>query len=189
MTSDKAFYCKGGQNYCMKETELFRKANHDPATKDAMDALHLIEFLEARNAELLALEKKEVSRSFGEKLADGIAAFGGSWTFIIIFLCTLFAWMALNIIGFFGQWDPFPFILLNLCLSSLAALQAPIILMSQNRQAQRDRLRTEIDLERDRLDLEVDTFAAKVTRDAMLELREMNERLKKIEKRLEKKRR
>lgn len=83
--------------------------------------------------------------TFGQRLADKIAAFGGSWAFIITFFAILIGWMALN--GILGHiaFDPYPFILLNLVLSSLAALQAPVIMMSQNRQEERDRLRAEND--------------------------------------------
>lgn len=83
--------------------------------------------------------------TFGQRLADKIASFGGSWPFIISFLLFLLVWMGINMILQEKAWDTYPFILLNLCLSSLAALQAPLIMMSQNRQAQRDRLRAEND--------------------------------------------
>ncbi len=84
--------------------------------------------------------------TFGEKAADIITQFGGSWAFIIIFGIVIVAWVALNLYGlFFEIWDPYPFILLNLGLSMLAAVQAPIILMSQNRQTQRDRAKAERD--------------------------------------------
>jgi uncharacterized membrane protein len=82
-------------------------------------------------------------RTFGQRLADKIADFGGSWTFIILFACVLAAWVALNsfILARRGAaFDPYPYILLNLFLSMLAALQAPVIMMSQNRQAAKDRL-------------------------------------------------
>ncbi len=85
----------------------------------------------------------EDNRTFGERLADRIAAFGGSWTFIIIFFTVLMAWVATNsfILTRRGEaFDPYPYILLNLFLSMLAALQAPVIMMSQNRQAVKDRL-------------------------------------------------
>jgi uncharacterized membrane protein len=189
--SDKAFYAPLFLKVIMKkdtEQQLFAKADHDPAQKDARDALRLIEYLEERNAKLHELEEQEEKTTFGQRVADAVAAVGGSWGFIITFVFILAAWVLLNLSAFFGAWDPFPFILLNLCLSTIAALQAPIILMSQNRQAERDRLRTWIDLERDRLDLEVDTFAAKVTRDAFLKLHEIDARLQRIEKKLEKKR-
>lgn len=82
-------------------------------------------------------------RTFGERVADRIAAFGGSWTFILLFIGVLVSWVLLNSFVLARRneaWDPYPYILLNLFLSMLAALQAPIIMMSQNRQAQRDRL-------------------------------------------------
>ena len=82
----------------------------------------------------------------GEKISDKVASFGGSWRFIIIFFVILFVWILLN--GFyllFQPFDPFPFILLNLILSCLAAIQAPIIMMSQNRQEMKDRIRSEND--------------------------------------------
>jgi uncharacterized membrane protein len=84
----------------------------------------------------------ETDRTVGQRLADRIATFGGSWTFIIIFGVVLIAWMALNSYVLVTRaFDPFPYILLNLLLSTLAALQAPVIMMSQNRQEARDRIR------------------------------------------------
>ena len=83
----------------------------------------------------------------GERLADQIAAFGGSWTFITLFFGILLGWIVLNLWFLDNEgFDPFPFILLNLILSCLAAIQAPIIMMSQNRQEQKDRQRAELDL-------------------------------------------
>jgi uncharacterized membrane protein len=82
----------------------------------------------------------------GQKFADKISQFGGSWTFIILFFLFLFAWMILNAVILLNKsFDPYPFILLNLCLSCLAAIQAPIILMAQNRQAERDRIDAKYD--------------------------------------------
>ena len=79
--------------------------------------------------------------TLGQKASDMIARFGGSWVFIIIFFTFLFVWMAVNSWILLKQpFDPYPFILLNLVLSCLAAIQAPIILMAQNRQAERDRI-------------------------------------------------
>ncbi|SIP86271.1 Uncharacterized membrane protein [Chryseobacterium sp. RU37D] len=83
--------------------------------------------------------------TFGEKIADRIALFGGSWMFIIVFFFFILLWMIINIWVLKTSFDPFPFILLNLILSCLAAIQAPIIMMSQNRQEQKDRLRGEHD--------------------------------------------
>ena len=80
--------------------------------------------------------------SFGQKVADKVADFGGSWTFIISFIIFITVWIALNIFWLVNkQFDPYPFILLNLILSTLAALQAPVIMMSQNRQEDKDNRR------------------------------------------------
>lgn len=82
----------------------------------------------------------------GQKIADKVASFGGSWRFIILFFIVIILWMSLNIIPLlFKSFDPYPFILLNLVLSCLAAFQAPIIMMSQNRQADKDRLHAQED--------------------------------------------
>jgi uncharacterized membrane protein len=79
--------------------------------------------------------------TLGQKAADGIAKFGGSWTFIIIFFSFLLVWMGINSYLLINKpFDPYPYILLNLTLSCLAAIQAPLILMTQNRQAERDRI-------------------------------------------------
>jgi uncharacterized membrane protein len=86
--------------------------------------------------------------TFGERLADRVAAIGGSWSFIVGFSLFLIAWAILNTIVLAARaFDPFPFIFLNLMLSMLAALQAPIIMMSQNRQAAKDRLEARLDYE------------------------------------------
>jgi len=88
------------------------------------------------------------NQSFGDRLADKVAAVGGSWGFIIAFTIFLLGWATLNTLVLAGKaFDPFPFIFLNLMLSMIAALQAPIIMMSQNRQAAKDRLEDRIDYE------------------------------------------
>src|SRR5499426_1750907 len=85
-------------------------------------------------------------RTFGERLSDQLASFGGSWTFITLFGVVLLVWMGFNLVAMGrSQFDPYPFILLNLVLSCLAAIQAPIIMMSQKRQEAKDRLRSEND--------------------------------------------
>ena len=84
--------------------------------------------------------------SLGQRLADKVASFGGSWTFIFLFLAGMMVWMLINA-DRTAAFDPFPFILLNLILSCLAALQAPVIMMSQNRQAAKDRLEAHYDYE------------------------------------------
>jgi len=88
--------------------------------------------------------------TFGQKMADKVASFGGSWIFISIFMGVMVIWILLNsfiLIKLNSSFDPYPYILLNLVLSMLAAVQAPIILMSQNRQAYKDRLSAEHDYE------------------------------------------
>jgi uncharacterized membrane protein len=88
----------------------------------------------------------EKDLALGEKMADGLATFGGSWTFLIIFAAILLIWIALNSFLLLKRpFDPYPFILLNLVLSCLAAVQAPVIMMSQNRQEAKDRLRSQHD--------------------------------------------
>ncbi len=89
----------------------------------------------------------EKEATTGERIADHVARFGGSWTFIITFAALLTAYTALNVLLDKQAWDPYPFILLNLFLSMLAAVQAPVIMMSQNRQDTRDRLRAELDFD------------------------------------------
>jgi CRP/FNR family transcriptional regulator, cyclic AMP receptor protein len=89
----------------------------------------------------------EKEATFGEHIADSVARFGGSWAFIISFLVVLVIYSAANVVLGRQAWDPYPFILLNLFLSMLAALQAPVIMMSQNRQDTKDRLRGELDFD------------------------------------------
>lgn len=91
-------------------------------------------------------ERVDEAMSFGERMADRVATFGGSWTFILTFVLMITAWIVLNVTGWlFKPVDQYPFILLNLLLSCVAAVQAPIIMMSQQRQEQKDRLRAEND--------------------------------------------
>lgn len=96
-------------------------------------------------------------RTYGEYLADRIAAIVGSWKFIIVQSLLLGLWLVLNIVGFVAHWDPYPFILLNLCLSFQAAFTAPILMMAQNRQAAIDRHKAQLDYDvnlRAELDIE-----------------------------------
>jgi len=109
-------------------------------------------------------ESKETT---GEKIADKVASFGGSWTFIILFGCMLFLWMGINTAVVLSKpFDPFPFIFLNLILSCLAAIQAPVIMMSQNRQEAKDRIRGENDF--------------KTNLKAELEIQHINEKIDKL---------
>lgn len=87
----------------------------------------------------------ERESTFGERIADRVASFGGSWTFIISFGIVLSVYTAINVLLRGKAWDPYPFILLNLFLSMLASIQAPVIMMSQNRQDMKDRVRGELD--------------------------------------------
>jgi CRP/FNR family transcriptional regulator, cyclic AMP receptor protein len=99
----------------------------------------------------------------GERVADTVASFGGSWTFILIFLSVLVAYSSTNVLLGHRAWDPYPFILLNLFLSMLAAIQAPVIMMSQNRQDKKDRLRSELDYEVNRrAEVEIQGLASKM---------------------------
>lgn len=104
---------------------------------------HLVRLRAMRNPN----EVIEKDATLGERVADGVAGFGGSWTFIITFLITLTVYTLINIELGSKAWDPYPFILLNLFLSMLAAIQAPVIMMSQNRQDTKDRLRGELDFD------------------------------------------
>lgn len=87
----------------------------------------------------------EAKLTSSQKASDAVAELLGSWTFIISVLVFLAVWMALNVVMVIKRWDPYPFILLNFVLSCLAALQAPVILMSQNRQAEMDRINAKYD--------------------------------------------
>ncbi|WP_417545569.1 DUF1003 domain-containing protein [Marinobacter sp.] len=110
------------------------------------------------------LDEIERKYTFGERTADKVAKFGGSWTFILSFSVVLIAWITLNVVGLSAKpFDPYPFILLNLVLSCLAAMQAPVIMMSQGRQATKDRLRAENDY--------------RVNLKAELEIRQLHEKI------------
>jgi CRP/FNR family cyclic AMP-dependent transcriptional regulator len=104
------------------------------------------ELLRTRATRNLNVEEEE-RMTFGERIADRVASFGGSWTFIMIFAALLTAWIVLQELLGKGGFDPYPYILLNLFLSMLAALQAPVIMMSQNRQSIKDRLKADLDYE------------------------------------------
>jgi uncharacterized membrane protein len=106
-------------------------------------AQHLVRLRATRNANEI-IEKQE---TVGEHVADMVAGFGGSWTFIIMFAVILSVYTIINVWLDKKAWDPYPFILLNLFLSMLAAIQAPVIMMSQNRQDTKDRLRSELDFD------------------------------------------
>lgn len=153
--------------------ELIKKDFPEASRKDfiCLDQLnyyrsrYIEDVLEAEKGELSQLEQSVIKSmeeseslsknineafdkeiTFGQKIADRIAVFGGSWTFIIFFVSVIIVWMIINTVILLSRaFDPYPFILLNLLLSCLAALQAPIIMMSQNRIAAKDRIRDEQD--------------------------------------------
>ena len=152
---------------CLTDLYLFR-------------ARYVAEILKTSSREMYDLEKEmateeqaisrninkefESTLTLGERLADKLANFGGSWTFIGIFMAMMVIWMGINSFVPVGKpFDPFPFILLNLVLSCLAAVQAPVIMMSQNRQEAKDRLRVEHDFE--------------INRKAEIEIRKLHERM------------
>src|SRR5437879_6194863 len=137
---------------CFEDVGKFRKDYIKEVLEDEIGELsaldqEVIESLEQHEILSADISKQfEKKLTFGERLSDHIAEFGGSWKFIILFGAVLFAWITLNAIFLLNRgFDPYPFILLNLILSCLAAIQAPIIMMSQNRAESRDRLRGESD--------------------------------------------
>jgi len=109
-------------------------------------------------------------QTLGQKASDKLTNWAGSWTFIFSFLGFIILWMLVNVYGWIQQWDLYPFILLNLVLSCLAAIQAPIILMSQNRQTEKDRLKAEYDYS--------------VNRKSERKIEEVQKQLQKIERKL-----
>ena len=123
------------------------------------ESQELIRLRAARNPNVLIEEEETV----GERIADHVASFGGSWTFIIVFGLVLTVYTVINIVLGGKAWDPYPFILLNLFLSMLAAIQAPVIMMSQNRQDKKDRLRSELDFDVNvRAESEIQTLSRKL---------------------------
>jgi CRP/FNR family transcriptional regulator, cyclic AMP receptor protein len=127
--------------------------------RDIHSAQDVIRNRAMRNANELIDEQE----TFGERIADIVASFGGSWTFIILFGVVLTTYTLINIQLKGKAWDPYPFILLNLFLSMLAAIQAPVIMMSQNRQDTKDRLRSELDFEVNRrAETEIQALSRKI---------------------------
>ena len=160
---DKGFVCLDDlgefrKNY-VKEVLQDEIGELSTLDNEVIESLHQHEIL-ASNIE----EQFERKLTFGERLSDQIASFGGSWRFIILFGIILVLWIILNAALLVNRgFDPYPFILLNLILSTLAAIQAPIIMMSQNRAELRDRLRSENDY--------------KINLKAELEIRHLHEKL------------
>ena len=159
-----------GQMLCVDCLDLFREEYVEDALKEEVGEItqleqEVIESVKEQEtlAENLNLEF-EKSVTFGQRIADRVATFGGSWSFIGSFALVLVVWIGINTLSaLWRPFDPYPFILLNLILSCVAALQAPIIMMSQNRMEARDRLRSENDYQ--------------VNLKAELEIRHLHEKL------------
>jgi uncharacterized membrane protein len=139
---------------CLADLNLFRTRYVTEVLKSASQEVFDLEEGMAKSLEEEEVLSRNINQEFedsltlGQRLADRLADFGGSWTFISIFMTILIIWMAINTWILLKQpFDPYPYILLNLVLSCLAAIQAPVILMSQNRQEARDRLHSEHDYE------------------------------------------
>jgi CRP/FNR family transcriptional regulator, cyclic AMP receptor protein len=137
----------------MDRERLVEFIDHHPHA--AMDLLTVVgrrlrttdDLLRTRVSRNLNVEEEE-RLTTGQRVADKVASFGGSWTFIVIFGAVMLVWVMLNTSALFARhFDPYPFILLNLFLSMIAAIQAPVIMMSQNRQAAKDRLKGDLDYE------------------------------------------
>jgi uncharacterized membrane protein len=155
---------------CFEDLGNFRKDYVTEVLEDEIGELSVLDHEVIESLEQHEILSADISKqferklTFGERLSDHIASFGGSWRFIILFGAVLFGWIILNAIFLLNRgFDPYPFILLNLILSCLAAIQAPIIMMSQNRAEVRDRLRAENDY--------------KVNLKAELEIRHLHEKL------------
>lgn len=136
---------------CTKDLNSYRAAYVRNILKSGNKELSLLDKQILQSIEERKLLSKNVDReykrqlTFKERMADMLSDFVGSWTFILFFILIIFFWIAINVSLLFHVFDPYPFILLNLVLSCIAAIQAPIIMMSQNRQESRDRLRSEHD--------------------------------------------
>jgi uncharacterized membrane protein len=161
----------GGKAFiCFEDLGNFRKDYVKEVLEDEIGELSALDDEVIQSLEQHEILSADISKqferklTFGERLSDHIAEFGGSWKFLIIFGAVLLFWIALNGVVLVSRvFDPYPFILLNLVLSCMAAVQAPIIMMSQNRQEARDRLRAENDY--------------KVNLKAELEIRHLHEKL------------
>lgn len=155
---------------CREDLNLFRNAYVEKLLEDERGELSAIdrEVIDSLHSgqpiSQNPVDTAEEISTFGERMADRVAAFGGSWRFILVFAFVLIAWMAVNTVVLLTRpFDPYPFILLNLVLSSLAAFQAPVIMMSQRRQETKDRLRAENDY--------------RVNLKAELEIRQLHEKM------------
>jgi uncharacterized membrane protein len=143
--TDKDWICQSDFNfYRLKYTQSVVSKERTELEELEKDVLKSLSENELITADISAHVREPMK--IGEAISDKVASFGGSWKFIIIFFVVLLIWIVLNTVTLLLQpFDPYPFILMNLILSCLAAIQAPIIMMSQNRQETKDRLRSEND--------------------------------------------
>jgi uncharacterized membrane protein len=155
---------------CLSDLNDFRAEYIEDVLEEDKGELSLLETEVLRSMAEQDLLSRDINAdfneqlTFGQRMADKVAEFGGSWNFILCFAAVMFLWICLNSMALFWRpFDPYPFILLNLALSCLAAVQAPIIMMSQNRQEAKDRLRGEQDY--------------RVNLKAELEIHHLNEKL------------
>jgi uncharacterized membrane protein len=161
--SPKGYICRTDLNrYRMKHFQDVIEADKGELSsldKEVLDSLVDRELL-AKNVN----EEFDTVLTFGQRIADRVADFGGSWTFILTFMGILFLWVIFNSVALLRKpFDPYPFILLNLVLSCVAAMQAPVIMMSQNRQEAKDRLRAEHDYQINlRAEIEIRTLSEKI---------------------------
>lgn len=142
----------GPEDYIsINELNVYRQkyiSNYLSSEIGALSAMekNVISSLKEDKSIVSIVEDEEETRNLGQRVADKVADFGGSWTFIISFVVFITIWIASNVLVFLNKgFDPYPFILLNLILSCVAALQAPVIMMSQNRQEEKDRNRAKKD--------------------------------------------
>jgi uncharacterized membrane protein len=141
------------ENCCISDSELslYREKYISSFLQSEVGELskvhkNVIDSLGSDKSFVSKVEEEVDNRTLGQRVADNVADFGGSWTFIILFFIFILIWIGINVFVVFTKpFDPYPFILLNLILSCLASLQAPIIMMSQNRQEQKDRERSKKD--------------------------------------------
>ncbi|TRZ52911.1 DUF1003 domain-containing protein [bacterium] len=143
--NDKCYICKDDFNRLRKKYILNlvteERGNIEKLEQEVINSIHESDLLSTNPN----LAYREITNP-GDRIADKVAKFGGSWNFIIIFFVILVIWILINTyVLLFSSFDPYPFILLNLILSCMAAVQAPIIIMSQNRQETKDRIRSEND--------------------------------------------
>ena len=159
-----------GQYICRDDLAIYRRRYVEELLEDergelnALDREVLDSLAKHETISQLPSDLIEENMTLGDRIADKVASFGGSWTFILSFVAVLLVWMLLNVTGWlFKPFDAYPFIFLNLVLSCIAAIQAPVIMMSQRRQERKDQIRSENDY--------------KVNLKAELEIRQLHEKI------------